>query len=192
MRTPASSGKAQAERLAPTIQVRDAGITSFGSVADTSGYSSNARRSPSSITYVMDNTGGATRAFIIGDPKGLVAGKTGAAYIQPTGAQGMTVAALQGSYDTMPVLVGGINYNTTTGAAQFAQNFEFAEADINKLWTQNIFSNEAERNTAQNPNLLTLQFRDAYELDSNSAFIITVLADEVVTLTLFISAAAGR
>ena len=183
----------QADRLAPAIQVRTTGIDSFGSVATQRGYSSNARRMPSSFTAVFDNSASVVaRVFVVGDSDGMIAGKTGATYIQPTRVQGTSVAALQNSFRSAGVLVSGFNYNTTTGSAQFSQNFQFAEADYDKLNITDIFSVEAERNTAQNPNLLTIQFKDPFELDWNSAFLVTVDAGEIVTLTAFIGAASGR
>lgn len=187
-----SGGRAAAERLAPAVQVRNQGIDSFGSVATARGYSTSTRRMPTSFTVTMDNSAGLIGTYVVGDGSGMVAGKTGATYRQPTSAQGISVAALQNSFKDAPVMIQGINYNTTTGAPQFAQNFVFAEADFDKYVANDIFSNEAERNTQYNPNLLTLQFKDQYELDWNSAFLVTVAAGEVVTLTFFLGAAAGR
>lgn len=183
----------QAERLTPPVQVSTTGITSFGSVAETRGYSSNSRRMPSSIILVMDNSAGLTpRTYVVGDPDGMVTGKTGATYTQPTRAQGTSVAAIQNSLRSASLLIKGVNYSCTNGPVQFAENFQFADADYDKLQITDIFPTEAERNTAQNPNLLTLSFKEPYELDWNSAFLITAAPGELVTLTFFIGAASGR
>ena len=182
----------QAERLAPPVQVSTQGITSFGSVADFRGYSSNSRRMPTSFTVTCTNATLAAVEYVIGDPDGMVAGKTGRTFTQPTSAQSITVAALQASFRSAAVLVKGINYNTTDGVVQFPQSFRFADADYDRVSEIDIFSVEAERNTAQNPNLLTLSFKEPFELDWNAAFLITVAPGESATLTFFIGAASNR
>jgi len=187
------SAATQATRLAAPIQVRSGALDSFGSVATNRGFSTQTNRMPTSFTVVLDNSAGLVPVvYVIGDPDGMVAGKTGVVYTQPTRAQGTSVAAIRNSLRSAGLMISGINYNTLTGPAQFSQNFQFASADFDQLAISDIFSNEAERNTAQNPNLLTIQFKEQYELDWNSAFLVTADVAEVVTLTFFIGAAANR
>lgn len=184
--------KVQAERLAPPVQVSTNPITSFGSVSEARGYSSNSRRMPTSFTVTMTNATAGALEYVVGDPDGMVAGKTGRTFTQPTAAQSITVAALQNSFRSAAVLIKGINYNTTDGTVQFPQAFRFADADYDRVSEIDIFSVEAERNTAQNPNLLTLSFKEPFELDWNSAFLLTVAPGESATLTFFIGAASNR
>jgi len=182
----------QAERLTPPVQVATTPISSFGSVADSRGYSSNNRRMPSSFTMTMTNATAGALEYVVGDPDGMVAGKTGRTFTQPTSAQSNTVAAIQNSLRSAALLIKGINYNTTDGAVQFPQSFRFADGDYDRVSEIDIFSNEAERNTAQNPNLLTISFKEPFELDWNSAFLITVAPGESATVTFFIGAASNR
>lgn len=182
----------QAERLTPPVQVSTTPISSFGSVAESRGYSTNARRMPTALIYTMTNAGVTPLEYVIGDPDGMVAGKLGRAFTQPTAVQGTSVAAAQNSLRSAALLIKGVNYASTDGTVQFNQTFQFADADYDRLTLTDIYATEAERNTAQNPNLLTISFKEPFELDWNSAFLITVPAGESVTLTLFIGAASNR
>jgi|688.fasta_scaffold225641_3 hypothetical protein len=182
----------QAERLTPPVQVSTTPITSFGSVADLRGYSSNSRRMPSSLIVTMTNATVGTLTYVLGDPDGMVAGKLNRTFTQPTSAQGISVAAVQNSLRSASLLINGMNYSTNNGPVQFAQTFQFVDADYDRANIIDIQPTQAERNTAQNPNLLTLSFKEPYELDWNSAFLINVPAGGTVTLTLFIGAASNR
>lgn len=182
------------QRLAPTPKVRQTPITNFGSVAQARGYQSSTSRMPSSITFTLDNSAGvAVATYVIGDPNGLVQGALGVTWTQPTTVQGSTVAAVQESFSTMPVLVKGINYASTSGAVQFSQLFAFCEADVNGFFNRSpININEFLRNDAQNPNLQTATFDDPWELDANSGFQIVAGIAQLVTVTLILGGAAGR
>lgn len=181
----------QAERLAPPVQVSTQGITSFGSVADFRGYSSNTRRMPTSFSVTCTNGTLAPVEYRVGDPDGIVAAKVGRTFTNPTSGS-VTIAALFATLRSASLLIKGVNYNTTDGLVQFNQPFQFADADYDRLNIIDIYPTEAERNTAQNPNLLTLSFKEPFELDWNSTFLITVAPGETATLTFFIGAASGR
>jgi hypothetical protein len=183
----------QATRLAPDIQVSTKGIDSFGAVANTRGYSSNARRMPSAFTVVLDNSAvGVATLYMIGDPNGIVASKLGGAYLPATSATGITVAALQASLNQAPVLITGINYQSTSGLVQFAERLDFADGDLDRVQTQGLVVPQYIRNTANNPNLLTLRFDEGFELDWNAGFIVSAGANQRVVMTFMIGAAAGR
>jgi hypothetical protein len=182
----------QAERLTPPVQVSTTPISSFGSVADMRGFSSNSRRMPSSLIFTITNGTAGVLTYVIGDPDGMVAGKLGRTFTQPTSAQGITVAAAQNSLRSAALLITGMNYSTNNGATQFSRTFQFVDADYDRANVIDIRPTEAERNTAQNPNLLTLNFKEPFELDWNSAFLIDVPNGGTVTLTLFIGAASNR
>lgn len=183
----------QASRLSPDIQVNTQGISSFGSVAQARGYSSNARRIPSAVTIICDNSGGAAAVlYMIGDPNGMVAAKFGLTAIPPTAVTGLTPAAFTASLVGGPLLVRGMNYNATSGPVQFSQRFQFADADLDRGQLIDLVVPQYVRNTAQDPNLLTLEFGEGFELDWNSGFILSAGIAQRVTLTLFVGAAAGR
>lgn len=192
MGTGAKAPVQQAQRLSPEIQVATQGISTFGSVAQGRGYSSNSRRAPSSVTINITNATGATAEYIIGDPNGIVAARTGRVFLQPTTVTGLTPAAFRSMLATMPILVTGFNYNATSGPLQFPQQFQFNEGDIGTNMAQDVNIAEFTRNTSNDPNLLTLQFGEGFRLDSNSAFTIVVLNGQTVNLTAFIGAALGR
>ena len=183
----------QASRLNPAIQVNTNGISSFGSVAQARGYSSNARRIPSAVTLICDNSAGvAAQLYMIGDPNGMVAAKFGITAIPPTSVTGLTPAAFTASLVGGPLLVTGLNYNSTSGAVQFSQRFQFADADLDRGQLIDLVVPQYVRNTAQDPNLLTLEFGEGFELDWNSGFILSAGIAQRVTITLFVGAAAGR
>ena len=191
--TSAKAPVRQATRLAPDIQVSTKGIDSFGAVANTRGYSSNSRRMPSAFTVVLDNLLGVAPAlYMVGDPNGIVASKLGGAYLPATSATGITVAALQASLNQAPVLITGINYRSTSGAVQFDERFDFADGDLDRVQTQGLVVPQYIRNTANDPNLLTLRFDEGFELDWNAGFIISAGIAQRVSLTFMIGAAAGR
>lgn len=182
----------QAARLAPEIQVSTTPISTFGSVAQGRGYSSNSRRAPSSVSVNYTNASGAQTELVIGDTAGLVAARTGRAFVQPTTVTGITPAAFVAMLSTMPLLVTGVNYSATAGPTQFPLRFQFNEADISNNYAQDVNINEYVRNTSNDPNLLTLQWGEGFRLDTNSAFTLLVANGQTVSLTFFIGAAYGR
>lgn len=183
----------QATRLAPEVQVNTNGISAFGSVAQARGYSSNTRRIPSAVTLICDNSAGvAAQLYMIGDPNGMVAAKFGITAIAPTSVTGLTPAAFNASLVGGPLLVRGINYKATSGAVQFDQRFQFADADLDRGQLTDLVVPQYIRNTANDPNLLTLEFGEGFELDWNSGFILSAGIAQRVSLTLLIGAAAGR
>ena len=193
----ASAGRSavsQASRLDPAIQVNTEGITSFGSVAGSRGFSSNSRRMPSAVVFVLDNSEGEeAELFYVGDGGGIVRGKLGLSEAAPaTSTPGNTVAAVYQSFTNAPIMVSGINYEATDGDSQFSERFQFADADLDRGQLQDIVVPQYIRNTSQNPNLLTLRFDEQFELDWNAGFFINVGAGQRVTLTLMIGSAAGR
>ncbi len=182
----------QGMRLERQIQVNPNKPTAFGSVANARGYTSNARRAPSSFTAVLTNGTGGALEYVIGDPVGAVAGRFGRTFTQPTSVTGTTVAAFQAMFQTMPLLISGFNYFATSGAVQFPQLFRYYSADITSGFDMDVSTPEYQRNTAQNPNLLTLDFGEGFEVDTNTCFGITVAAGQSVTIVGFIGAAMGR
>jgi len=183
----------QASRLSPDIQVNTKPLDSFGSIATSRGYTSNARRMPSAFTAVFDNSGGgAPVMYGLGDPAGMVAAKFGLTLTAPTSITGLSVAAFQASLGYAPILIKGFNYESTDGKVQFSQRFQFADADLDRGQLIDLVVPQYVRNTANDPNLLTLAFDEGFELDWNAAFIIVAEAGERVVLTGMIGAAAGR
>lgn len=187
--------KGSVERLQPSIRVRTTPVSSFGTTAESRGFSAQANTMPEAFTVSLVNGTGGALVFVIGDPEGIVEGVTqpAVAYSQPTAATGITVAALQRSFGTMPVMIGGFNYSSTSGAAQFGQLFRFATADVDgQSNIKPINMSQFSRNNANNANLLTPVFSSPFQLDNNAAFLVTVAAGQTVSLTAFIAAAGGR
>jgi hypothetical protein len=183
----------QATRLAPDIQVNTNGITTFGAVAGARGYSSNARRMPSAVVLTLDNSAGVAKAlYKIGDPNGIVASKFSITAAAATSASGLSVAAFTASLNQGPLLVKGINYEATSGLVQFSERFQFGDADLDRGQLIDLVVPQYIRNTSQNPNLLTLDFDEGFELDWNSGFIVEAGIGQLVKVTLMIGAAAGR
>lgn len=191
--SPAKAPVRQAARLAPDIQVNTNGLGAFGSIAPARGYSSNARRMPGAIVVTLDNTAGVAPAlFMIGDPNDMVASKFALVAAAPTAVSGVSVAAFTASLVGGPLLVRGINYEATDGLVQFSERFQFGDADLDRGQLIDLVVPQYVRNTAQNPNLLTLEFGEGFELDWNSGFIISAGIGQLVKCTLMIGAAAGR
>jgi len=183
----------QAGRLAPDIQVNTRPLDSFGSIATSRGYTSNARRMPAAFTAVFDNSGGVTtKRYKLGDPTGIVVSKFGITAADADSITGMSVAAFTASLGFAPIMVKGFNYESTDGKVQFGELFQFRDADMDRGQIIDLVVPQYIRNTSNDPNLLTLAFDEAFELDWNAAFIIDVAAGERTVLTGMIGAAAGR
>lgn len=181
------------EMVRPAPMVRQTGITAFGSVQQAAGFNPNVNRLPSSFTALITNATGGTLTYVVGDPAGMVAAQTGIAFTALTGVGSGTVASLNQSFGFAPVLVMGVNYSATSGATQFPLQFRFISADFNGQFdAQPIILNEAIRNTAQNANLLTVQFPTPYRLDWNGCFALTVATGQSVQATFFVEAADNR
>lgn len=190
------TGTARAvDALADNVRVRTTGLPSFGSVATAAGFKGNLGL-PSSFTVTCDNSGGgAALQYVIGDQLGLIAANLNGAvaYTQPTSSSTGSVAAMQSSFGYAPITVLGINYGATSGATQFGQRFRYAKSDVDgSILAKPVNSPEFQRPTNFNANLLTLEFANQFVLDEKSAFVITVAAGQLVTLTFMVGAASYR
>lgn len=183
------------ESLADTTRVRSTGISSYGSVANAPGFKGNLGL-PSSVTVTMDNSGGgAALQYVIGDQMGLIAANLNGAvaYTQPTSSSTGSVAAMQASFGFAPITVLGIVYNATSGATQFPQRFRYAKSDIDGgILAKPVNTPEFQRPTNFNANQLVLEFANQFVLDEKSAFVLTVAAGQLVSLTLMVGAASYR
>lgn len=183
------------DSLADNTRVRATGLPSFGSVANAPGFKGNLGL-PSSFSVTLDNSGGgAALQYVIGDQLGLIAANLNGAvaYTQPTSSSTGSVAAMQASFGFAPVTILGINYGATSGATQFGQRFRYAKSDVDgAVLAKPVNTPEFQRPTNFNANLLTLEFANQFVLDEKSAFVITVAAGQLVTLTFMVGAASYR
>lgn len=181
-------------QLDPTIKVRRTGITNFGSVARAGGQTTSLGM-PSSITFTLDNSlGGTAAGYRIGDDQDWVVelnGYTGTALADAS--SGISAKAFGVAVAQAPVAVGGINYSSTSGAVQFGLPFFFCQGEVDGTRSAKpVNIAEYQRNTANNANLMTLEFQDPFVLDWNTGFYILAGIGQVVQVTLMFAAADNR
>lgn len=181
-------------KLDPTVKVRNTGITNFGAVARSSGQGPTTGM-PTSLSLVLDNSAGAVaKLYKIGDPDGWILGNVGlGAAVQPDRSSGITGLAFANVVSQAPVTVQAINYRSTSGAVQFSELFKYVTGDVDGSATMKpVNMAEYQRNTADDPNLLTLEFDNQFTLDWNRAFVISAGIGQLVTVTLMFGAAGYR
>ena len=181
-------------KLDPTIKVRATNITNFGAVAQSGGQGPTTGM-PTSITLVLDNSAGvASKLYRIGDADNWVAaagGYTGAAW--PDRTSGISAAAFAAAVAQAPMTVQAINYAATSGAVQFPELFKYITGDVDGSATiKPVNMPEYQRNTSNDPNLLTLEFTNQFVLDWNRAFVIRAGIGQLVNVTLMFGAAGYR
>lgn len=182
------------KQLDPTTKVRSTGITNFGAVADSAG-ESNSLGMPSSITFTLDNSGGAAvKGYRIGDPNDWVCGAAGfVGTVQPDRSSGISGANFAQAVTQAPMAVIGVNYSSTSGAVQFSSPFFFVSADVNGSALKKPMNiAEYQRNTQFNDNLMTLRFENPFRLDWNTGFYILAGIGQLVNVTLMFGAAGYR
>lgn len=181
-------------KLDPTIKVRNTPITNFGAVARAEGQGPSTGM-PTSLTLVLDNSAGvAAKLYRIGDPDSWIlpaAGFTGAVDADRT--NGIPALAFGKAMAQAPMTVQAINYRSTSGAVQFAETFMYITADVDgSSTTKPVNVSQYQRNTAQDPNLMTLEFDNQFTLDWNRAFVISAGIGQLVSVTLMFGAAGYR
>lgn len=77
------------------------------------------------IVFTMANSSGATATYVIGDADGAVALQLGKTVVNPTSTNVFSPAVLKSRFATRPVQVVGMNLQTSSTAAEFAQNFQY-------------------------------------------------------------------
>lgn len=137
------------------------------------------------VTYELDNTADADNAkiFVVGDPTGMIREVKEGTIALPTKVQGKTglVAPHLAFLQTNAIKFNRINYKTSSDTNQFSESFEHVTINVGGVTnTTPIPMGIAETNTQQNPLLQTI--RGEFDVDVNSAFLVTVLGGEKVTL----------
>lgn len=137
-----------------------------------------------SITYELDNSADAVnpKDYIIGDPTGMIAAVKGSGS-NPDKVAGIAnrVAPNKSFFFGVRIVFSSINYQTSSTANQFNQTFQHLTVNvIGNIADTDIVAGAAQRNTAQNDKLLTLD--GSWLIDINRALFITVLPSEIVTL----------
>ncbi|KAB2814566.1 hypothetical protein [Phaeocystidibacter luteus] len=184
------ANRAQAmESLVHAPEVR----TAPGEIPQLGGVGTSAVSTPmqnpfvSTLRFTLDNSAtGATTAYMIGDPLGMVAAILGGAYTDPDGTSAPSYTAFQRSIELSPIITKGFNYTVSTGtSAQFSEDFKYGRADIGGGFSLNpIYPETAQRNTQQNDKLLT--FNQPFKFDKSSGLLINVAANTTVVLTFFV------
>lgn len=181
-------------KLDPTVKVRSTGITNFGAVAKAEGQGPSTGM-PTSLSLVLDNSAGvAVKLYRIGDPDGWILPAGGfAGAVDADRTNGISAIAFGRAVGQAPMTVQAINYRATSGAVQFSQPFFYITADVDASATKKpVNVSQYQRNTAQDPNLMTLEFDNQFTMDWNRAFVITAGIGQIVTVTLMFGAAGYR
>lgn len=148
------------------------------------------KKNTTPVTFVLTaGAGPANTLFIIGDPTGAIAAKNGGSPSTATSGTMNPVAwnKLLGTPEN-EFVVKSINYNTSSDTSQFAQQFlvgQFEGAGDYTTKSIDTYIAAGRRNTQFDPLLQTMDLTDDMPvLNSNAALLISVLANETVTLTL--------
>lgn len=176
-----------AQTLEGRIRATRTPIQSFGSVVKATGARGLASKAPSSISYTLTNGTGGLLTYVMGDPKGLVAAAFGVTWTQPSASRGTTVAAVQGSYDSNPVSVRGMNI-TVSAQSQWSNLFRYNYGDVNgMLGGYPINFDEYTRPTNYISTELVLDFGDdPFVLDLNNCFTMAISGGQSATVTLML------
>lgn len=186
-RRPSNQGNVGAQAPADmyTPMLTGAPLGNIGNVAKLQGYQGSLPPLDT-FTVVLANASSGAQVYIIGDPTGGLANMVGGTVNQPTscswgGAAGVT--PMQLSFGYAPVSLTGYNYQTSSDAAQFNQNFELVSSDIKGNLLRNpVAIANAQRNNQFNDLLLTIELATPVILNWNNALLVTVLAGETVNL----------
>lgn len=181
------------QKLDPTVKTRSTGITNFGAVAQSSGQGASTGM-PTSLSFVLDNSAGiAVKDYKIGDPDGWLLPLIGITAVDADRTSGIPAAAFNKVIAQAPLTVLAINYRSTSGAVQFSEPFQYIVGDVDSSATKKpVNMAEYQRNTADDPNLLTLEFQNQFSMDWNRAFWVRAGIGQLVTVTLMFGAAGYR
>ena len=161
----------------------------LGSEVDMGNFLNRVPKLPS-LTYFLDNSAVATdTTFVIGDPTGMIAALIGGTVENPTTVAGTPdlVQPNKKFFFSVGIVYSSINYQTSTTPNQFSKGFvQYITNSAGELTKETINMASARRNTADDPLLLTITGQ--YMLDVHRGMVLSVLANESVTLTLTPSA----
>lgn len=179
-----------AEIAAPKLVENFDRPTSLGSVAQVAPTSLGVVKT---ITFTLNNTGMATVNYIIGDALGLVSEVGGLTVSNPTltnGSSGQS-SIIKSGFQTGRFVITAMNVKASVSASAFNANFRrVAALEDGTFISKPIVFAQYERNTAQDPKLLTLDGLDIM-LSKNEAFVLPVAAGERLDLTVTIGAYQG-
>lgn len=176
--------------LARRVRVNEVPISAKGVVAVMGG-PSGINAPITSITYIISNTSGAAATYAIGDPNGLVAAAHGATWAQPSGAKNSSVAAVQASFGTHPVLVKGLNY-IVSNALQYDEPLTYRYGDQNGRYAGDPIDITPQlRNDQYISTRQTFSFEKPYVLDETHCFTLRVPDTYQVTLSLILDASVA-
>ena len=191
----ASLPSLQSKLNSAQAEVSNASVQNFGSTAFVNIGDSGLQP----IGLQIANSSGGTLTYYIGDPNGLcraVLGGTAPTIFTSvtTAGAGYTSAIFNASLLTNPLQITKVQYKCTS-ATQFDQAFNYYQAKQDGTGQPTPLAgqiSQAQNNQAYNSALLDLDFSNSpLVLNSQSAFFITVLNGQTVTLTLQVGYVGG-
>ena len=138
----------------------------------------------SAFTMILDNQlTGTDTSYRLFDEDAVVSA-IGVA-MDPADSATISVAALEATTSSNPIVMSGFNYQTSSDSSQFAEFFDIVRGSIDGRIVKhpNIIA-KAKRNTQYQDTLLTIDER--FVVDSQTAIEVNVLASQKVTLTFFV------
>lgn len=185
------SGRIQ-EILNPAPSIVEGTPTSFGSVVETGGYSNTVADGPSAIVITYANATGAAVNLGIG-ANTQIAAASSLTITNPATVAGSTWAAFEQMLTSRELLVAGLNINATSGPTQFSNPFKYWVIDGGGGGNfKNIPLFAYQRNTQQDPNLMTTRFDKPYLLKWNRGFVWTVANGQTVQIALLLQATTNN
>lgn len=143
--------------------------------------------SVSAFSVTLDNLGsGSAKSFRIFDADLVLRAINGSlSSASSTTLESSNAGALSNTTSATPIVISGFNYQVTTDAGQFSQQFDITRGSIDGRIVKhpNIIA-KAKRNTQFDSKLLTIDER--FVIDGQTGIDVTVTATEKVTLTFFV------
>ena len=143
--------------------------------------------SVSAFSVTLDNLGqNSAKSFRIFDADKVLRAINGSlSSASSTTLETSNEGALANTTSATPIVISGFNYQVTTDAGQFSQQFDITRGSIDGRIVKhpNIIA-KAKRNTQFDSKLLTIDER--FVVDGQTGIDITLTATEKVTLTFFV------
>jgi len=143
--------------------------------------------SVSAFSVTLDNLGqNSAKSFRIFDADKVLRAINGSlSSASSTTLETSNEGALANTTSATPIVISGFNYQVTTDAGQFSQQFDITRGSIDGRIVKhpNIIA-KAKRNTQFDSKLLTIDER--FIIDSQTAIEVSVAATNDVTLTFFV------
>lgn len=161
------------EMVMPALIRDNSPVSGLGTVSEIPGGAIVQQNFENTISWGYTNTTGNAVQLVLFDPTGIVANQLGITGEDPLTSNIATLATIWNAYLlTRQYLFKGFNYTVSNAVAQLGLDITIATASASGVNSTRLTPSSFQRNTAQNPNLLT--FAGNILITPNHAVIVTV------------------